>query len=161
MSLIKPFVGTTEWRRSRVYSGGMTTTENKRLVLEHYEAFVERQDADAVRRQLAADFRDHDMPPGIPSGPEGALQYRSMLHQAFPDLRVKVEDIVAEEDRVAVRARWTGTHRGSFPGMPVPPTGRQVSFTGMVFWRIRDREIVERWANIDRLGLQQQLTGKS
>jgi predicted ester cyclase len=31
----------------------------------------------------------------------------------------------------------------------------------MVFWRIRDREIVERWANIDRLGLQQQLTGKS
>lgn len=93
----------------------MNIDENKRLVLKHYESFVERQDADAVRRQLAADFRDHEMPPGVPLGPEGALQYRSMLHQAFPDLKVTIEDIVAEGDRVAVRARWTGTHRGTFP----------------------------------------------
>jgi steroid delta-isomerase-like uncharacterized protein len=138
----------------------MTINDNKRLVLEHYEAFVERQDAEAVRRQLAPDFWDHEMPPGVPPGPEGALQYRSMLHQAFPDLRVKIEDIVAEADRVAVRARWYGTHRGSFPAMPVPATGRPFSFTGMVFWRIRDGKIVERWATIDRLALQQQLTAK-
>lgn len=139
----------------------MSIEDNKRLILEHYEAFVDRQDGDAVRRQLAADFRDHDMPPGMPPGPEDALQYRAMLHQAFPDLRVKIEDILAEGDRVAVRARWTGTHRGSFPGMQIPATNRQFSFNGMVFWRIRDGKIVERWANIDRLGLQQQLTGKT
>lgn len=65
----------------------MTIDDNKRLVLEHYEAFVERQDAEAVRTQLAPDFRDHEMPPEIPPGPEGALRYRAMLHQAFPDLR--------------------------------------------------------------------------
>lgn len=139
----------------------MNIDENKRLVLKHYESFVERQDADAVRRQLAADFRDHEMPPGVPLGAEGALQYRSMLHQAFPDLKVTIEDIVAEGDRVAVRARWTGTHRGTFPRMPVPVAGRQFSFTGMVFWRIRDDQIVERWANIDRFGLHQQLTSKT
>jgi predicted ester cyclase len=74
---------------------------------------------------------------------------------------VKIEDIVAEDDRVAVRAPWTGPHPGSLPGIPIPATGRQFSFTGMVFWRIRDREIVERWANIDRFGLQQQLTGQA
>lgn len=142
------------------YSAEMTIDNNKKLVLEHYEAFVERQDADVVRRQLAADFRDHEMPPGFPLGPDGALQYRSMLHQAFPDLKVNIEDIVAEGDRVAVRARWTGSHRGFFPGIPIPVTGRQFSFTGMVFWRIRDGKIVERWASIDRLGLQQQLTSE-
>ena len=139
----------------------MNIDENKRLVLEHYEAFVERQDADAVRRQLAADFRDHEMPPGIPPGAEGALQFRSMLHRAFPDLKIKIQDMVAEGDRVAVRAHWTGTHRGTFPAMPIPASDRQFSFTGMVFWRIRDGKIVERWANIDRLGLQQQLTSKT
>jgi steroid delta-isomerase-like uncharacterized protein len=146
--------------KSEVYIGKMTVDDNKKLVLEHYEAFVERQDADAVRNQLAADFHDHEMPPGIPPGPEGALKYRSMLHQAFPDLKVKIEDILGEGDRVAVRASWTGTHTGSFPAMPIPVTNRKFSFTGMVFWRINNGKIVERWANIDRFGLQQQLTAK-
>lgn len=138
----------------------MNTEENKRLILDHYESFVHKQDAEAVRRELAPDFLDHELPSGMPLGPEGALQLRAMLHTAFPDLRINVEDIVAEEDRVAVRATWTGTHRGALPMMPVPATGRRVTFTGMVFWRIRDGKIAERWGTIDRLGIQQQLTGK-
>jgi predicted ester cyclase len=81
-----------------------------------------------------------------------------MLHNAFPDLRVKIEDIVAEGDLVAVRARWIGTHRGVLPMIPVPVTNRAFTLKGMVFWRIRDGKIVERWATMDRLGLQQQLT---
>ena len=93
----------------------MSPEENKKLVLDHYESFVVKQDAEAVRRQLAPDFRDHEMAPGAPAGPEGALQFRAMLHSAFPDLRITIEDIVAEGDRVAVRARWTGTHRGPIP----------------------------------------------
>ncbi len=138
----------------------MTTEENKKLVLDHYESFVHQQNAEAVREQLAADFQDHEMPPGTPPGPEAVIQYRAMLDTAFPDLRVNVEDTVAEGDLVAVRASWTGTHRGVFPLMPLPVTNRTFRFTGMVFWRIRDGKIVERWATIDRLGLQQQLTPK-
>jgi predicted ester cyclase len=44
--------------------------------------------------------------------------------------------------------------------LSVPPTNRAFEFTGMVFWRIRDGQIAERWAAIDRVGLQQQLTAK-
>ena len=138
----------------------MNSEENKTLVLEHYESFVHKQDAEAVRKQLAPDFRDNEMPPGTPPGPESALQLRAMLHAAFPDLRIKIEDILAEGDRVAVRATWTGTHRGLLPIMPFPATNRAFTFSGMVFWRIRDGKIVERWATIDRLGLQQQLAPK-
>jgi predicted ester cyclase len=99
----------------------MTSEENKKLILDHYDSFVHKQDAEAVRKQLAPDFRDHEMPPETPPGPEPVLQYRAMLHKAFPDLRIEIEDILAEGDRVAVRARWTGTHRGAaandaFPG---------------------------------------------
>jgi steroid delta-isomerase-like uncharacterized protein len=138
----------------------MTAEENKKLVLDHYEAFLHRRDDDAVRKQLAADFVDHEMPPGTPAGPEGALQYRSMLLAAFPDLQVKIEDIIAEGDRVAVRAVWTGTHRGTFAPMPLPPTNRTGQLSGMVFWRVHDGKLVERWATLDRMGLYQQLTAK-
>ena len=139
----------------------MTLEQNKKLVLDHYEAFVHRQDAEAVRVQLAADFVDHEMPPNTPPGPAAALRWREMMHQAFPDLRVKIEDIVAEGDRVAVRARWTGTHRGTFPLLSSAPTNRSFVLTGMVFWRINGDRIAERWATLDRLGLQQQLTATS
>jgi len=139
----------------------MTLEENKKLVLDHYDAFVNRRDAEAVRVQLAADFIDHEMPPGTPPGPEPALQWGEMLHQAFPDIRVTIEDIVAEGDRVAVRATWTGTHRGYFPPLKLPPTNRRFVFSGMVFWRIREGMIAERWASLDRLGLQIQLSATS
>lgn len=140
----------------------MTTVEaNKKLVLEHYESFVHRQDAEAVRNQLAPDFLDHELPPGISPGPEGVIQYRVMLHKAFPDLKIKIEDIVAEGDRVAVRATWTGTHRGSLPFLPVPVTNRPFTLTGMVFWRVRDGRLAERWATLDLLGMQRQLAANT
>ena len=139
----------------------MTLEQSKKLILDHYEAFVHRQDAEAVRAQLTADFVDHEMPPGTPPGPEAALRWGAMLHQAFPDMRVKIEDIVADGDRVAVRATWTGTHSGYFPPMEASPTNRRVVFSGMVFWRITGERIAERWATLDRLGLQQQLSATS
>jgi len=122
---------------------------------------VHQQDADAVRRQLAPDFLDHEMPLGTPPGPEAAVQYRAMLHTAFPDLRIQIDEMIAEGDRVAVRATWTGTHRGSMSMIPVPPSNRSVRFTGMVFWRIHQGRIAERWATVDRLGLVQQLTANA
>lgn len=139
----------------------MTTEENRKLVLDHYEAFVHSQDAETVRKQLAPDYVDHEMPPDTPPGPDAALRYNEMLHKAFPDLRVKIEDIVAEGDRVAVRASWTGTHRGAFPLLDIAPTNRSFVLNGMVFWRIRDAKIVERWATLDRYGVLQQLAPKS
>jgi predicted ester cyclase len=100
------------------------------------------------------------MPPDTPAGPEEELRYRAMLLAAFPDLCVKIEDVVAEGDLVAVRATRTGTHRGTFAPMPLPATNRIGQLSGMVFWRIRDDKLVERWATLDRMGLYQQLTEK-
>jgi steroid delta-isomerase-like uncharacterized protein len=130
------------------------------LVLDHYEALY-RRDAEAVRKQLAADFLDHETPFGnMPPGPDAVLRVFESVLRAFPDLRVKVEDIVAEGDLVAVRGTWTGTHKGPFPPLNLPPTNRATSISGMVFWRIRDGQIVER-GNLDRLSLQRQLTAEA
>jgi predicted ester cyclase len=81
----------------------------------------------------------------------GECERKQKLDVAFPNLHVNIEDMVAEDDRVAVRATWTGTHKDVFPLMPAPVSNRQVTFTGMVFWRISNGKVAERWAVIDRL----------
>jgi predicted ester cyclase len=80
-----------------------------------------------------------------------------ILLQAFPDLQITVEDMVAEGDKVAVRWRLRATHQGEFMG--IPPTGNQVTMTGIDINRLEGGRLVERWGNEDMLGLLQQLKG--
>ena len=133
----------------------MSPEQNKILIRNHYEATTHKGDAEAIEEQVAPDFIDHDAPPGTPRGSEGVKKHIAAVRSAFPDIRVTMEDMIAEGDKVAVRATWRGTHQGVYMG--IPPTHRQFTFTGMVFWRIENGKIAERWANIDRLSFMQQL----
>jgi steroid delta-isomerase-like uncharacterized protein len=128
---------------------------NKQLVLEHYHATVTRVDAAAIRRQVSPDFVDHESPPDAAPGPGWVLTHVAAFHAAFPDIRVDIHDILADRDLVAVRATWSGTHRGEYFGHP--PTHRGFVLRGMVLWRVTGGLIRERWGCLDRLGLLQQL----
>ena len=88
---------------------------------------------------------------GLEAAKHAAADYR----QAFPDLHVTVEDLIAEGDRVAARLRFRGTHLGELDG--IAPTGRRVDCTGIVISRIEEGKISEDWANFDDLGMMQQL----
>ena len=81
---------------------------------------------------FAADFVDHgtDVPPGMPAGPAGAIAYVSVALKRFPDLHVTIEDMIAEDDRVVVRNRWTATDS---------QTEKKLEFRGIVIWRIAAR----------------------
>jgi predicted ester cyclase/catechol 2,3-dioxygenase-like lactoylglutathione lyase family enzyme len=124
-----------------------TTDANKQLIREHYEELVNRKNFAAADRQLTADFIDHGSPPGTPRGPEAAKLAMQRLHSALPDVWVTLDEVIAEGDRVAVRATWRGTHQGALFGRP--PTGRKVTISGMVLWRVVDGRIAERWATVD------------
>ncbi|MDQ3444183.1 MAG: ester cyclase [Chloroflexota bacterium] len=73
------------------------------------------------------------------------------MFAAFPDLRVAVEDMVADGDRIAVRYSIYGTHRGDALG--IPATGQAAESTGMDCFRIANGKIAERWAEMDFTGL--------
>jgi predicted ester cyclase len=75
--------------------------------------------------------------------------------EGFPDLRLTVEDTVGEGELVAQRVRFEGTHSGNFQGLP--PTHKQVSFSGLELNRFADGKVVEHWFQLDALGLLQQL----
>ena len=125
----------------------MDLEANKRLIRDHYEQLVNRNNWDAADQQLAPDFIDHAAPIGTPRGSAAAKLAMQRLHFAIPDVRVTLEDVLAEGDRVVVRATWRGTHQGLLYG--IPPTGRAVTITGMVLWRIANGKIAERWATVD------------
>jgi predicted ester cyclase len=83
---------------------------------------------------------------------------RAFAHEfrtGFPDFRDTVDLQLAEGDLVATRATSSGTHTGPFQG--IAPTGKRLSWTGIVIDRVQDGRIVESWGNWDMMGLLQQL----
>lgn len=88
-------------------------------------------------------------------GPEPFKAFYTNLRRALPDLRVTVEDTLAEADKVAVQISIAGTHMGDTLG--VPPTGNAVQFSGIILARIEDGKIAQAWNNLDLLALLKQI----
>ena len=88
-------------------------------------------------------------------GPESFKAFHSAYRNAFPDVRLNIDDIVAQGDIVAARWSGTGTHRGN--GLKVPATGRQVQLSGMTFARVQNGKLVEGWNVFDQMGMYLQL----
>ena len=93
--------------------------------------------------------------PGQARGLEGFKQVNTMLRAAFPDLRLTVEEMVAEGDRVSVRFTARGTHQGGFWG--APPTGSRVAWEVISIVRGAGGKIAERRSQSAVAGLRQQL----
>jgi steroid delta-isomerase-like uncharacterized protein len=93
--------------------------------------------------------------PQLPVGPEGCKQVARTFREAFPDFRLTVEDVVAEDDLVTCRFRQTGTHRGELFG--IAPTGKGVDFGEIALCQIAGGQIVATWFQTDMLGLMSQL----
>jgi steroid delta-isomerase-like uncharacterized protein len=78
-----------------------------------------------------------------------------LIKRAFPDLEIHVDDLVAADDKVALRLTLSGTHRGEFQG--IAATGRAVSYVSHEFYRVRDGLIAEEWICSDTASLFHQL----
>ena len=94
--------------------------------------------------------------PGPRHGRETWRQDFEMMRRAFPGLQAHIEDIVAAEDKVAVRVRFRGTHSGEFLG--IPATGRAIEYVSHEFYRIADGLIAEEWICSDTATLLRQLS---
>ena len=122
----------------------------------HAELFASR-DLATLERFFAPDVVSHNMPPGFPAGIEGVRRFFETFRDAFPDVTVRVDELVVEGDRAAVATTIEGTHTGELLGMA--PTGRRVAVTGIDLVRVRDGRIVEHRGLTDTVGLLRQLGG--
>jgi steroid delta-isomerase-like uncharacterized protein len=134
----------------------MTTEQNKTLVRQFIEEFLNQGNVDLVKEIIASEYVEHEqLPPGVPQGREGVEMITTMLHTGFPDFRATIEDIIAEDDRVMVRMTWSGTQTGEFMGMP--PSGKAMSIAIVDIFRLAEGKIVEHWGVMDMMGMMQQL----
>jgi len=128
--------------------------ENKQLILSQIGA-LNAGDLDTAEGLAHPDFFNHEAAPSRANGPRGLRATLGNLREAFAGFRFEPLDIVAEGDRVVVRARVSGRHVGEFAGME--PTGREFSVQQIHIWRLADGKIVEHWASRDDLGAMRQL----
>jgi steroid delta-isomerase-like uncharacterized protein len=138
-------------------SSSVSEEENKAVIRRWIEAYNER-DLEAEADVLAPGYVAHV--PGAPGplgleGLEAWRQFTAPFTEAFPDLRLTVEDIMAEGEMVAARVAFHGTHRGEFQG--IPPTGKEVAFSSIEIDRMVDGKVAEHWFEMDLLGLMRQL----
>jgi predicted ester cyclase len=117
----------------------MTLDQMKKFVREHFEDFVNQRKAAVIRKNMTADFYDHDGPGGKPTGVDGDEQMMIAMYKSMPDLHVTIEEMVAEGDKVMCRNVWRFTDTTS---------GQKMQFHGFVLWRFEEEKIAERWATV-------------
>jgi predicted ester cyclase len=128
----------------------------RELVQRLHTALLDSRDPEVVDSFFAPEFVSHNNPPGFPPGVEGVKRFFSMFRDAFPDVSVEIDEVVADGDRAAVASTFTGTHEGELMG--VAPTGRRVTVTGIDIVRVAGGKIVEHRGLTDIVGLMRQLT---
>ena len=133
----------------------MSAEENRQLIRRFYDEGWTKNNLDVYDELVVDDFTDHQAMPGLPPGREGFKALNVMFRSAFPDLRVDVDNVVAEDDKVGCRWRSTGTHEGELFG--IPPTGNKVEVTATVFYRVENGRLAEGWIARDDVGLMRQL----
>ena len=94
------------------------STDAKDISRRFYEEIINQKNVDAIDRFCAADFVDHNPPPGGKGSLDATKQQFLELVAAFPDLKMIVQDQIAEGDRVVNRVLVRGTHKGEYMGIP-------------------------------------------
>jgi steroid delta-isomerase-like uncharacterized protein len=131
---------------------------NKAALRKLYDEAFSRGNLSVVDEVIAADAVDHEeLPPEITgTTPEKLKQFIQMFRAAIPDLRIDVEDMLAEGDKVVARVTMRGTHHGELLG--VPASGKPISMALIDIVRFgADGKMAEHWGQSDNLGLLQQI----
>lgn len=134
----------------------MPSQKNLEALQRAVAAFNNVSDRSAYFDLYATDVVLHGFPPGLPPGVEGVRQFFTGFWAAFPDAQLAGDDVIGEDDKLAIRYTIRGSHGGEFLG--IQPTGKQVELSGMTILRFsEDARCLERWNVADLLGLLQEL----
>jgi len=121
----------------------MSSEENKTLVRRFIDAYNTRN-LDLFDELVAPDYIDHTH---RQRGLDSFRQLFQIAIEGFPDWHEKIEDMIAEGDRVWVRVNATGTHTGTWHlfGVTLPPTGNRLTMQMVFIWRIANGKLAEGW----------------
>ncbi len=129
---------------------------NKFVFRRSFEELWNKGNLSLADELFDPNYAHHDpSTPDVGRGPEGEKKRVALYRTAFPDLRLTIEDVIAEGQTVMARWSCRGTHKGDLSG--IAPTGKQITILGVSIARFTNGKMVEGWVNWDALGLMQQL----
>jgi steroid delta-isomerase-like uncharacterized protein len=131
----------------------MAIDDNREVVRQFIERVFERGETAAVDELVADDFVPHTYPGTTDR--EGLKRAMERVSQGLDDAKFTIDDVIAEDDRVAVRLTSGATQIGEFMGMP--PSGKHYEIEEIHIFRLRDGRISEHWHQFDQLGMMRQL----
>jgi steroid delta-isomerase-like uncharacterized protein len=131
----------------------VSTATNKAIARRYLEQVFNERRVDLFEEFLVADCRIHGA--GIASGRDAAREWLAITGVTFPDMQLTFEDMIAEGDKVVIRAVFSGTHQGKLFG--IPATGKRVTQSSVFIFRLAKGEIVEGWYVTNDLDLVKQL----
>ena len=133
----------------------MTTEDNKALVRRFISEIFEQGHLDAVDELCADDFIGHTWGN---ADKEGLKQAMGRVAKGLADVSFTIEEMIAEDDRVAVRVTASARQVGEFMGLP--PSGRSYTIGEIHIFHVRDGKVAEHWHQFDSAGLLRQLTSE-
>ncbi len=136
----------------------MTLEDNKRVAQQFIDRVFVHGDPAAVDELATEDFTAHTFG-SLPPGREPLKAAMARVSEGLAEAEFRVDDVIAEGDRVAVRLTSSATHTGTFMGLPA--SGRRYSISEIHIFRIRDGQVAEHWHEFDRAALVRQLGGES
>ena len=129
--------------------------KNKAVYRRFIQGLFNEGRLDRLNDLVHPDYVLHNPPPGAPSGPAAIKYAVSMFQEGFPDLEITLDELIAEEDLLAARSTFRGTHKGTIFG--IAPTGTPVTMPGLTMVRVSEGRISESWVRNDILGLMNQI----
>ena len=132
----------------------MKCKENKAIVRGYFDEVLNNRNLSAFEHYFAEAV--------VFNSAQGFKQQLAVItqamHDAFPDLHLRIEEQIAEDDKVVTRVTFRGTHQGAFNG--IAPTGRQVEWSGIAIDRIANGKIAEMWHVQNTAALIRQISAK-
>lgn len=134
----------------------MAVVDNKELVRSWFEKACVQHDLDAASELISEDYVMHNpMAPDFPGGREAFKKLCGGNSEAIRDSSCRIEDQIAEGDRVATRWTVSGCQIKDLPG--IPSKGGCFNMSGITISRVANGKVVEEWVSMDALGMRQQL----
>ena len=133
----------------------MSAEQNKQ-VMHRFVEFINTASKELAEELVSGEAVFHAPGRSEPvRGPQGYLEIIGMMRSGFPDIQWTLEEMIAENDKVAARFIMRGTHQGAFFG--VPPTGKKIQVQAMNIYGLKDGKFVEERGQPDLFSLLQQI----
>ena len=140
---------------------GQSPDDNKKVIKHYLLDIINNRKLELLGEVFAEKFVRHDLNDSTDTWMTVADQHKRLsdLIHAFPDLQYSINDMIAEGDKVVVRASWQGTQKNTF--MKTESLGNSVNgLSEIIFYRLENGKIVERWTQLDLHSLFKKMKGE-